>query len=107
LTQKQKLVNKENTGYGKTVIFSVSLPEEIVEEVEKRRRYDSRSRYILRAVDHYLNAHNDDEEKYCTAGEEQESMGVRPSTKSNPTTYTSTSYSTKLTPPVTEGKFNC
>ncbi|HEX6253541.1 MAG TPA: hypothetical protein VFZ55_04905 [Nitrososphaera sp.] len=40
--------------YGRNVGVNISLPVSIVQEVEKRRRFDSRSRFILRAVDKYL-----------------------------------------------------
>ena len=66
---------KNKGSYGKNMCVAISLPVSIVEEVEKRRRFDSRSRYILRAVDRYLR----EEEKE----EKQESKGVRGSESSN------------------------
>lgn len=66
---------KNKGSYGKNVCVAISLPVSILEEVEKRRRFDSRSRYILRAVDRYLR----EEEKE----EKQESKGVRGSESSN------------------------
>jgi hypothetical protein len=39
--------------YGTTRILTISLPETVAEEIERRRGYDSRSRYILRIVDRY------------------------------------------------------
>jgi metal-responsive CopG/Arc/MetJ family transcriptional regulator len=49
------------------VTVAISLPVSIVEEVEKRRKFDSRSRYILRAVDRYLTSEE---------GQGQEQTGV-------------------------------
>ena len=64
---------KNKGSYGKNMCVAISLPVSIVEEVEKRRRFDSRSRYILRAVDRYLREE--------AAREEQ--TGVRGSESSN------------------------
>jgi hypothetical protein len=56
LIDKLKLtVNEKRAGgYGETQIVSVSLPIAVLEQMEQHRRYDSRSRYILRAVEHYI-----------------------------------------------------
>jgi metal-responsive CopG/Arc/MetJ family transcriptional regulator len=40
--------------YGEIQSVTISLPASIVQQVEDRRGFDSRSRYILRAVDKYL-----------------------------------------------------
>jgi metal-responsive CopG/Arc/MetJ family transcriptional regulator len=40
---------------------AISLPARVVEEVEKRRGFDSRSRYILRAVYRYLGEEEKDD----------------------------------------------
>jgi metal-responsive CopG/Arc/MetJ family transcriptional regulator len=45
---------RATAGYGGVRTVAISMPVSIVEEIEKRRRFDSRSRYILRAVDRYL-----------------------------------------------------
>ena len=73
---------KNKGSYGKNMSVAISLPVSIVQEVEKRRRFDSRSRYILRAVD-----------KYLREEEEREQNGVRGSESSNqvPTAPTPTS----------------
>jgi metal-responsive CopG/Arc/MetJ family transcriptional regulator len=51
---------RATAGYGNTRTVAISIPVSIVEEIERRRRFDSRSRYILRAVDKYL---REEEEK--------------------------------------------
>ena len=69
--------------YGRNVGVNISLPVSIVQEVEKRRRFDSRSRFILRAVDKYLREE----------AAREEHTGVRGSESSNqvPTAPTPTS----------------
>jgi hypothetical protein len=66
LAEERNLTAKSKGSYGKNTCVHISLPVSIVEEVEKRRRFDSRSRYILRAVDRYLREE-----------EERESKGVK------------------------------
>jgi metal-responsive CopG/Arc/MetJ family transcriptional regulator len=73
------LTGKSTSGYGKTITVAISLPASIVEEVEKHRRFDSRSRYILRAVDRYLR----EEEEQAEQEDERIPQGA-PSKVSSP-----------------------
>lgn len=73
---ENKLTEKSvKAGYGDTICVTISLPASIVNELEKRRRFDSRSRYILRAVDHYIREEGQEQEAITT--------GVRGSETSN------------------------
>jgi metal-responsive CopG/Arc/MetJ family transcriptional regulator len=51
LTVESKRVSPE---YGKAVSVAISVPEKILDQVEKHRRFENRSRYIVRAIDHYI-----------------------------------------------------
>ncbi|MDQ3969648.1 MAG: hypothetical protein M3275_14790, partial [Thermoproteota archaeon] len=61
--------------YGETVTVAISLPASILGEIEKRRQFDSRSHYILRAVSRFLN---------------EEESGVKGTEVSNPSPPTPT-----------------
>jgi hypothetical protein len=62
LTEERSLTAKNKGSYGKNTCVHISLPVSIVQEVEKRRRFDSRSRYILRAIDKYIREEEDNNE---------------------------------------------
>jgi hypothetical protein len=85
--ERKSLTARNKGSYGKNRGVNISLPASIVQEVEKRRRFDSRSRYILRAVDRYLREE--------AAREEQ--TGVRGSESSNkvPTSAPTPTFSTE------------
>lgn len=54
--RKKVTVESKNriSQYGKAVTVAISLPETLLNEVEKHRRFDTRSGYIVRAIDRFL-----------------------------------------------------
>jgi metal-responsive CopG/Arc/MetJ family transcriptional regulator len=65
-------------GHRTTKVLTISLPISLAEEVERYRRYDSRSAFVLRALDRYLIELERDGNKirYQTKTEEEQSAAA-------------------------------